>query len=692
MTSPAGLLDRSNQTSKYRPEIDGLRAIAVASVLLYHAGFSLTQGGFVGVDVFFVISGYLITGIIQSEIESGTFTFSGFYERRARRILPALIVVVAASGTAAWYWLLPSELVLFAKSAIGALLSVSNIVFWQELNYFLPASEEMPLLHTWSLGIEEQFYLFLPVFLIICWRIRPKLWPWLVLVGTILSFLLAELLVERSPAAAFYLIPTRAWELGIGALCAVVAARMKPVPSNLLALVGMSGIFVSVYALNGTVPFPSAYALLPTLSTALLILYSSQVAGPGRWLAVAPVVKIGLISYSAYLWHQPLFAFARIRSPVPLDTFQVWILIAVTFALAWVTWRFVEVPFRRRGQGANVSTAGLVFGLGAVMVMLVAWMTHTIIGAGIPGRLSTTTQRLLLDPAAEHSSVTKCRWGGGQDARTAIERCSGGGSPNDVLVIGDSHAQTLIQSLRSELPEEEVGMSGIYAAGCLPIRGLYRIDGRATTCPYFIDSALKAADERGIGTLVLVGRWALGFEGEMYDNGEGGVEAGTFAPVDTKPGRTHRFPTKDDGARKDRVGRAIHAELLKLLDQGYSIVWVDSVPEPGWNVPKRAARAVHFGWDNVVWTTSAENHRKRNTGIDSYIAVLKHPRFFRFSPSEHLCRQQSEVDRCDLRRGGELLYSDDNHLSRAGARVIAAPLAALVKRVVAEREVNQDEG
>ncbi|MCH8685927.1 acyltransferase family protein [Pedomonas mirosovicensis] len=332
----------------YRPEIDGLRAVAVIPVILFHAGLSLFSGGFAGVDVFFVISGYLITSIIINELEEGRFSIVRFYERRARRILPALFVVMLCCIPFAAAWMLPWQFKDFAQSLIAVTLFSSNILFWREDDYFATAAEEKPLLHTWSLAVEEQYYLLFPLLLALLWRFgrRPVFGVIALLAGA--SLLLSEYGSRHWGSANFYLAHTRAWELLIGSICAFLQFRQPQRRSNGLSALGLGLILFAIFRYDETTPFPSVYALAPTLGTALVILYGAGGTWAGRLLATRPFVGIGLISYSAYLWHQPLLAFARIYSLKTPPIEMMLALSAASLVLAYLSWKYVETPFRNR--------------------------------------------------------------------------------------------------------------------------------------------------------------------------------------------------------------------------------------------------------------------------------------------------------------------------------------------------------
>src|SRR6056297_20083 len=350
----------------YRADIDGLRALAVLPVLAFHAGLAPFSGGFVGVDVFFVISGYLIAGLILPRIRAGRFSLLEFYERRARRLLPALFVVMAVSGALAAALFLPAELREFGQSAVAATLFASNVLFSRETGYFETEAALKPLLHTWSLGVEEQFYLLFPLLLMALAARRAgrvALVPVLAALA-LASLALAAWAVPRAPAFAFYLLPTRLWELMLGALLAVAplpALRRRAV-REAAAAAGLAAILWAMLRYSEATPFPGPAALLPCLGAALVI--HAGASGPtavSRALSLGPVVFVGLISYALYLWHWPVLVFAEYAAVRELTTVETGAALALSGVLAALTWRFVERPFRRpagpigrpaRGAGA----------------------------------------------------------------------------------------------------------------------------------------------------------------------------------------------------------------------------------------------------------------------------------------------------------------------------------------------------
>lgn len=440
----------------YRREIDGVRAIAVVSVVLFHAGFRLFSGGFVGVDIFFVISGYLITGLLVADIDAGKFSLQRFYERRARRILPALFLVLFATMVVAWFQLMPHDLFDYANSLKTTALFYSNIYFWHHSGYFDQANDLKPLLHMWSLSVEEQFYFIFPVLLYLVMRFARR---WAVPLLTILfagSLALSCYWSLQAPHrfAAFYTIQSRGWELLIGAFVAF-AARARPVvatPSRreILGAVGFAMMIVPVFVYDEEVPFPGPFALVPTLGCALCLRFVDGGTRVGRLLSLPALVAVGLVSYSAYLWHQPLFAFVRYTRQDDLTLAQTLLLLVATFGLAAASWRWIERPFRDR------SVVGLrtfaVVGTVAFLV-IVGCSLLGVASKGLPSRFAASQ----FPPKWPHMD---CH--GGTDTlngQELIDVCLGtrqNGRPGDFFVVGDSHSVELTFPLRAIAKDRNV--------------------------------------------------------------------------------------------------------------------------------------------------------------------------------------------------------------------------------------------
>ncbi|MFZ5931265.1 MAG: acyltransferase family protein [Pseudomonadota bacterium] len=383
-------------STHYRPDIDGLRAVAVIPVVLFHSkislfGTSLFPGGFVGVDIFFVISGYLISNILLHDISRDQFSILTFYERRIRRIFPALFAVLLAATFAAFVILLPGalgEMDYFGTHLFGATFFYSNYQFMSETGYFAAAAEDNPLLHLWSLAVEEQFYIVFPVYLYFISRFFRDRLGLATMAVLLVSLVYSIYLVQNNPADAFYSTPARAWELMLGAILAIFP-RKAPLDQRVAQLLGAAGLGFIAYSIlfySAQTPFPGAAALAPCVGAAL-ILYTGQrnMTLAGRLLSTSAFRYPGLISYSLYLWHWPVLVFYRMYAITPVSQMETAMLLVAMTAAAWASWKFVEAPFRTRNVLAKQNP---LFAAGAG-VMLVSAACGAIIGFndGFPGRL-----------------------------------------------------------------------------------------------------------------------------------------------------------------------------------------------------------------------------------------------------------------------------------------------------------------
>lgn len=392
----------------YRREIDGLRAVALIPVMLFHAGSAWFGGGFVGVDVFFVISGYLITSLIVAERDAGTFSVAKFYERRARRILPALFTVMAACLPFAWLWMAPDRLEDWSDSLVWISLFVSNVYFGTDTGYFAANAEDKPLLHTWSLAVEEQYYLVWPL-LLLSFSFRK---PWVLAAlgaAALASLTYADWQAWAGHAQSFYTTAGRVWELSIGAFVSFYqrsrTGRHFPISMQQAgAAVGLALIVYAIGAFDKDTPFPSRYALAPTIGAASVILFATPQTAVGSLLASKIFVGIGLISYSTYLWHQPLLAFARLRVAGEPAQELLALLLAGAIGLGYVSWRVVERPFRAPGtlSPTTVFMSGILVS-GSMMTVGLLGVTH----AGYPERFVPSDRELFISPVASTAYINE---------------------------------------------------------------------------------------------------------------------------------------------------------------------------------------------------------------------------------------------------------------------------------------------
>jgi len=475
----------TNTPPNYRPDIDGLRALAILSVLGFHLSPTRVPGGFVGVDVFFVISGYLISTIILSQVAASRFSIIDFYERRIRRIFPALFGMLIALSVAMSFVLLPTEFVSYAKSLFAATFSASNFYFWRHSSYF-DSPTSYPLLHTWSLAVEEQFYIAFPLFLIAVRRICANRLRQGVLLLLIILFLVSTLVVHYSATTAFYMPYTRSWELLIG-----TALTLKPLPDsqgnttrNILSILGLLLIVLAVFCYNPQTLFPGLAAAIPCVGSALIIASGhSRATFIGRILSWRPLVFIGLISYSLYLWHWPVIVLNNLGVTLNLDsvlpsrwgflalsqTISKTIQILASFLLAILSWRFIERPFRSRPQ--HIARAPL-FALSAVTMLFIFICSGLVVYEnGFPNRFpprAVEVASFLTPPGASTlGELDGCTITNKNEAAVFSDaQCLRGDPEKSYLLVGDSHAGSLWNGLKSSMPETNIVFAGVW--GCRP--------------------------------------------------------------------------------------------------------------------------------------------------------------------------------------------------------------------------------
>lgn len=658
---------------QYRSEVDGLRCLAVLPVLLFHAGFSLFSGGFVGVDVFFVISGYLITSILIKEISEGNFSIVNFYERRARRILPALMVVLFVSMPFAWFWMLPGQLKDFSQTLVSVSLFSSNVLFWIKSGYFETASELKPLLHTWSLAVEEQYYLFFPLLMMLLWKRGRSLTLFVIALLSILSFIIADMNLLNDASASFYLIVSRLWELGVGSIVAFIAPNIKAsrAMSEILSGLGLLLILFGVFFFSSITPFPGRFALFPTLGTALILAYGSPSVLVGRLLSIKWVVGIGLISYSLYLWHFPVFAFARLRS---LETPSVLVfsgLICLTFILAILSYRYVEKPMRDKykvGRKAvfysALSASVFVMGIGLV----------GSIYKGFPTRMESQILKSLAYTDSFSKKTDIC-WAAVEQREylSSNERCRLGKEKTEAVIalVGDSNASTLIDPLDKFLLSMDQGAMNYTYNTCLPLlNGRYSDEGFVQeTCDEYrawFFSHLDVVPE----VIILLARWPLFLNTSRFDNQEGGVESGKTVlwQLDVPSDEYVR-------ALKDEYRKTIEF----LLSKGKKVVLIYSVPEAGWVVPLQMAKNQLFHAEGSLdLSTSYSVYKARNKEVfEAFDMIQDHPDLLRIRPEHLFCSPES--NRCINARDGVSFYYDDDHLSNEGASLLVDEIIKRLK-------------
>ncbi|WP_407496364.1 acyltransferase family protein [Pseudooceanicola sp. MF1-13] len=619
----------------YRAEIDGLRAIAVLAVVLDHAGVPWLAGGFVGVDVFFVISGFLITSILLQDPPG----LRQFYLRRARRILPALIVVLLGCLITGWVILPPDSYKALAQSTLATLGFGSNLWFWlQTGDYFAPAAESAPLLHTWSLAVEEQFYILFPLILWGLLRVGRRAAALGILALSIASFALSVWATGQAPTANFYLPVTRAWELGIGAMLAVLPATSHSPTPKVAAPFGLILIAASVIGYDAQTPFPGAAALLPCLGAALVIWAGSD-GWAARLLSRPSLRFVGIISYSLYLWHWPVLVFARTLRGGALTPQATAVCVLLSFALATLSWAMIERPFRRGSPKWPLAIPATV-----VALALTVTVTQGLPSRIAPEVLTRYTKATQPTPTQAHCLKAPCQIGA-PSAKPSF------------LLWGDSHANALIPGV--EAWANRTGQSAIVATrvACAPLPGMIRLDDAAAQgCADHNDRTLKLAVEDP-QVVLLHARWALN-------------TTGTRARFEA--GEDVRLALRGDGQMRTNAD-VLSASLTQLADQllshGKTLILLGNVPEIGWSVPQAIFVRDRLGLPLPAAPDLPETKR-RTQGFRTAVAPLITSGHLRLvTMSDKLC-----TPRCRTEDDGQSLYRDDDHLSAHAARHLIPPL------------------
>lgn len=633
-------------SSGYRPDIDGLRTLAVLPVVLFHAGTPYVTGGFVGVDVFFVISGFLITGILARELREHRFSILEFYRRRARRIFPALTIVGLTTLLLGYAILTPKEFVGLGKSAASIAVFSSNFYFWKSVSYFDPGSQ--PLLHTWSLAVEEQYYLFFPLFL---WVLHKRQsWMaaalWTVFAG---SLALSVTLVAIKPSAAFYLLPSRAWELMLGGLLAMELFG-EPSSDRVAKAASFAGyvlILVPVFAYTASTPFPGLAAVPPAFGAALLIW------GRGWGLSARWMVTIGLLSYSLYLWHLPVIEFARYLTDAPLSPLGGLVASVFSCGLAALTYRYVETPFR-----VGSDKQGLAVKAAVGMPVLAALALVVVFTAGMPSRLSSLQSRQLAVVNDEVRHPSRCMTVDAGFVDPA-EPCQFGDRPS-ILLWGDSHSMVTATSM------DAAGVPFFFAADAdCPIGLNLSIDAsRAGSladqasyqrCGEYNEKMLKRALRADLETIVLSSRWTNWRIGEPPNPSESAVD---LRLVDASGTATSL------AANRPKFEQAFTALLDRLTTAGKNVVIVGPMPEPTYNVP-HLLYVNSFGLAPAL--TPAEYEGRHRVVIAFFKTLEGRKNVSLIWPAQKLCRSKI----CPTTANGMPLYFDHNHLTLNASKYLA---------------------
>ncbi len=609
-------------------------------------------GGFVGVDIFFVISGYLIAGILWRDIETDNFSILKFYERRIRRIFPALFAMLLFSAATAYVFFMPLDFRTFSASLSATVLFASNILFWTNTDYFDQTAAIKPLLHTWSLAVEEQYYTVFPLLLFFLGRIGKRAILAVLVALTIISFAISVIQVARAPDAAFYLPFGRVWELLVGALLALGLFQV-PVRAWVRETLGFSGLAMIAFCLafyTEHTAFPGFAALLPVIGAALIIYAAS--GGGSRvsiLLSTSPFVWIGKISYSLYLWHWPVLAFFRylvMRDPQDLEVIAC---LAVMFLAAWLSLRFVETPFRegrfRQISRQQLFSVGGVMTAIAVMIGAIGFMTR-----GLPSRFDSETRQLSMAAYDINPLRGKCdrRSPAQVDAGSFCVEGSALASAPSFALLGDSFGDAIAPGVIKAA--ETLGRKGLMLtySGCYPLLGL----NQTHACREFMEASMRAIERQSsVKQVVIVARWTAAYLGSRF--GER-MDTGWFLTDDF---------TKDKSYDENK--RVMERALVRTVERlkGRDVVFIYGIPEHDRNVP-RAAGLYRFFYKSEYKGLPRAVNETRQKDVKTFMSRMSVAMNFRaFDVSDRLC----DVQFCIAINGYTSLYYDDNHISRIGS-------------------------
>ncbi|MER9891683.1 acyltransferase [Mesorhizobium sp. M0119] len=617
----------------YRADVDGLRAIAVISVIAFHLSRSWLPGGYLGVDIFFVLSGYLITLILWREALKGQFSIMRFYERRVRRIMPALLLLLFFTTLAAIALLLPADLIGYGKSVLASLGFVANIYFWRDTDYFSRAAEAKPLLHVWSLGVEEQFYIIFPLLIAAFARYWPRATlPAIALLtlGSLAVNCLALRIGGASPA--FFLLPTRAWELGAGALVALLPRERAP-HGWIAGVLGAAGAVAMLVGIGSPARlFGSVPVALPAVIGAMLLIFAGQdkQSPINRLLAMRPLVFVGLISYSLYLWHWPFIVFSQYYLIRDLNFTEMTVAAVGMVICATLSWRYVERPFRSKTIPARsvYSAAAAGAAILAVLASVLIWSN------GLPGRMSGEVAIINAAVGTNYRCPVSNYLSVGLSRACTLNLPSRNPSDANVVLLGNSHAQMYAPAWESILVAK--GLTGLLipANGCLPTVTV----NISRQCIEVAAGNLREIDKlSNVRTVILGLTWPHA--------GDGLVDA-------------------DGKVVDNRSDRELAVGLDELIDHlrrsGKNVVLIGPIADPGWDVPSEVSRALAFGrpMDKPTYLPVEEFERQ-------YGAIIRHfeaRRDIGFTrPDRILC----DASRCNYILDGRSMFADSNHIAEA---------------------------
>lgn len=647
-----------NVAKKFYPEIQGLRAVSIIAVILFHFGIHILPGGYIGVDIFFVISGFLITKMIAYEIERGSFSLSKFYKNRVVRLLPNLFLMVVATVVISYFVLKPYDFFQYGKSLQFSAVYLTNMVFARQQGYFDMSRDAKPLLHTWSLSIEEQFYLLFPLLLILLYKLRSHRIAVLLVIALASLWVRFSYIQQHLPTEGFFSFAGRVWEFVVGALIALLPATLRDRLSNneALSLFGLLLIFASLLFLDEGVPYSGLLLIIPCLATAMIII-SSHGTRSGRLLSGKYLVFIGGLSYSLYLWHWPLIVWLHNADLAINRHLLTLILILLTGAVSFVAWRYVEEPFRRNrerfsGRFIAVSTLGF-----AIFCISVGGFIYAKDGlenrfpnwVAVKKNISNFDFRAATGTQIRYTSDCSIN----ADVQSVLRSCAFGdlNSNNRFLVLGDSHTAAWYPAFQAAA--EAKHLQGVLATlpGCPPLFAISSFDGAKDICAKDFDENIGAlVATKQFSKVYLVAFWS------MYSEGDPNNQPSHFI--------SDAQTTSHDSAESQRVMDAhLQSTIRHLQALGIEVILVHSVP----TLPK-----VIQDLPDDYSQTLAHLHRQNRFMIDFVRNHGERLGFTVLDPTDIFCGTGS----CVTRHNGNVLYVDNNHISPAGASILVPLIAS----------------
>jgi peptidoglycan/LPS O-acetylase OafA/YrhL len=658
---------------RYRPDIDGLRAVAVLAVIFYHVTGPLLGGGFVGVDIFFVISGYLIGGIIIDETENGSFSYRQFYIRRIKRLFPALFLVCLLTVPVAWWLLLPTDFRALGKSLVAATVFLTNHFFYKETGYFDAARDSKPLLHTWSLSVEEQFYIFFPLFMRYVTRLgRPAMAVALGIVG-LASFAYSQYLLAVDPAASFYSLGSRGWELLLGVAVALPQLRHKQLPARwrrALTWISLLPLLLPMLLYTDSTPFPGVAALPCCLSSAWLLWAGRPGADtlPQLALSAAIPVTVGRMSYSLYLWHWPVFVFMNYYAANELGWLGRAMVLVLTFVLSSLSWRFIEQPLR-----ASRRPPAVVFGsalLGSALVAILGFGIYR--SDGVPGRLTVQTRAIAFADNDFMQIQDRC-WSADNSILPGVNFCRIGAAnaPEQFLVWGDSHAREMRDGLDQIATETRVGGLLIFSGGCIPVFDTRKRESatgpRSDHACSVENAAVKnlLAAHNSIKKVLLIGRWAY------YTEGRGiGIDAQNLIRIESQVDTAHAAPAV---GQAEVVKQALYDTVHWLRARGYGVYLLQQIPEIPEFSSRKLFQVVRAGKASVGEAISrfgqvpvSDVDRRQRSASEALQAAAAGGAATILSTHQLFCDEHI----CSAWDGSRPAYMDNNHVTGSTTRSI----------------------